>query len=308
MVVSVVIVLVLFVALLMAYPWMILTAGTLAYLVSLPFGYLSYRGYQERAREAKRRRRHLRPRHRRLQHSRRPPRQPFIRSRTRAAPRALIEPHRCAATRSEVSMRIARRTLLTSMIASVAGPAVFGARASATSVGLKLHHFLSVLCWATIRFLVPWVRKVEAESAGSHPHRYFSVDAARWRSRTAVRPGARRLCRYRLGDAGQQRPDALPRIEAFEMPFSRLAAPGAGKFTGVQDYAAGNLQDEFRDVRPLLVFRAATVSVVSFRPRSAALGLGRSQRFAPARSKPLCRRDALRALGGQGDRSSPCRR
>ncbi len=53
MVVPVVIVLVLFVALLMAYPWIILTAGTLAYLVSLPFGYLSYRGYQERAREAK---------------------------------------------------------------------------------------------------------------------------------------------------------------------------------------------------------------------------------------------------------------
>ena len=48
-----VIVLVLFVALLIAYPWIILTAGTLAYLVSLPFGYLSYRGYQERAREAK---------------------------------------------------------------------------------------------------------------------------------------------------------------------------------------------------------------------------------------------------------------
>ena len=53
MVVPVVIVLVLFVALLMAYPWIILTAGTLAYLVSLPFGYLSYRGYQERALEAK---------------------------------------------------------------------------------------------------------------------------------------------------------------------------------------------------------------------------------------------------------------
>jgi CDP-diacylglycerol--serine O-phosphatidyltransferase len=53
MVGPVVIVVVLFVALLIAYPWIILTAGTLAYLVSLPFGYLSYRGYQERAREAK---------------------------------------------------------------------------------------------------------------------------------------------------------------------------------------------------------------------------------------------------------------
>jgi CDP-diacylglycerol--serine O-phosphatidyltransferase len=53
MVGPVVIVTVLFVALLIAYPWIILTAGTLAYLVSLPFGWLSYRGYEQRARESK---------------------------------------------------------------------------------------------------------------------------------------------------------------------------------------------------------------------------------------------------------------
>ncbi|MGB6535637.1 MAG: phosphatidylcholine/phosphatidylserine synthase [Xanthobacteraceae bacterium] len=38
-------------ALLIAYPWTLLTAGTLAYLASLPFGYLSYRGYERRSRE-----------------------------------------------------------------------------------------------------------------------------------------------------------------------------------------------------------------------------------------------------------------
>jgi CDP-diacylglycerol--serine O-phosphatidyltransferase len=46
-----VVVTVLFVALLIAYPWIILTAGTLAYLGALPFGYLSYRGYERRTRE-----------------------------------------------------------------------------------------------------------------------------------------------------------------------------------------------------------------------------------------------------------------
>ncbi len=50
MVGPVVIVFVLFVALLIAYPWIILTSGTLAYLASLPFGWLSYRGYERRAR------------------------------------------------------------------------------------------------------------------------------------------------------------------------------------------------------------------------------------------------------------------
>jgi CDP-diacylglycerol---serine O-phosphatidyltransferase len=53
MVGPVVIVVVLFVALLIAYPWIILTAGTLAYLATLPFGFVSYRGYEQRARAGK---------------------------------------------------------------------------------------------------------------------------------------------------------------------------------------------------------------------------------------------------------------
>jgi CDP-diacylglycerol---serine O-phosphatidyltransferase len=40
------------IALLIAYPWIMLTIGTLAYLVSLPFGWLSYRGYERRSRES----------------------------------------------------------------------------------------------------------------------------------------------------------------------------------------------------------------------------------------------------------------
>jgi CDP-diacylglycerol--serine O-phosphatidyltransferase len=48
-----IIVTVLFVALLIAYPWVILTAGTLAYLASLPFGWFSYRAYERRSREGR---------------------------------------------------------------------------------------------------------------------------------------------------------------------------------------------------------------------------------------------------------------
>src|SRR5579872_7366925 len=44
---------VLAIALLIAYPWILLTAGTLAYLGSLPFGWLSYRGYERRSREGR---------------------------------------------------------------------------------------------------------------------------------------------------------------------------------------------------------------------------------------------------------------
>jgi CDP-diacylglycerol---serine O-phosphatidyltransferase len=40
-------------ALLFAYPWVLLTVVTLAYLACLPFGWLSYRGYERRSRESR---------------------------------------------------------------------------------------------------------------------------------------------------------------------------------------------------------------------------------------------------------------
>jgi CDP-diacylglycerol--serine O-phosphatidyltransferase len=49
MVLPVFVLVVLFFALLIAYPWEVLTVGTLLYLASLPFGYLSYREYARKA-------------------------------------------------------------------------------------------------------------------------------------------------------------------------------------------------------------------------------------------------------------------
>ena len=48
MVLPVFVVVVLFFALLISYPWEVLTIGTLAYLACLPFGWLSYREYQRK--------------------------------------------------------------------------------------------------------------------------------------------------------------------------------------------------------------------------------------------------------------------
>src|SRR5215475_14503393 len=42
------VVVVLFIALLIAYPWLLLTIGTILYLASLPFGFMSYRNHQRR--------------------------------------------------------------------------------------------------------------------------------------------------------------------------------------------------------------------------------------------------------------------
>ena len=49
MVLPVFVVVVLFVAVLVSYPWHVLTIGTLCYLVGLPFGWLSYRRYEREA-------------------------------------------------------------------------------------------------------------------------------------------------------------------------------------------------------------------------------------------------------------------
>ncbi len=52
MVLPVFVVVVLFFALLISYPWEVLTIGTLAYLACLPLGWLSYRNYQRKDAEA----------------------------------------------------------------------------------------------------------------------------------------------------------------------------------------------------------------------------------------------------------------
>ena len=48
MVLPVFVAVVLFFALLVAYPWVVLTTGTILYLAALPFGWLAYREYQRR--------------------------------------------------------------------------------------------------------------------------------------------------------------------------------------------------------------------------------------------------------------------
>jgi len=49
MVLPVFVLVVLFFALLISYPWTVLTTGTVLYLASLPFGYLSYRNYERQS-------------------------------------------------------------------------------------------------------------------------------------------------------------------------------------------------------------------------------------------------------------------
>ena len=53
MVLPVIVFTILFIALLIGYPWYVLSVGTVIFLASLPVGWWSYRGYERRAAEAK---------------------------------------------------------------------------------------------------------------------------------------------------------------------------------------------------------------------------------------------------------------
>src|ERR1700728_2187282 len=139
-------------------------------------------------------------------------------------------------------MRWTRRTLVASMLASLATPAVLRlARGDTPQVTLKLHHFFSAVSPAHDKFLALWARKVEADSSG--------------RIRIDIFPS------MQLGGAPAQlfdqarggvvdiawtvpalTPGRFPKIEMFELPFvpARRALVSS---KALQDFAAINLNE-----------------------------------------------------------------
>jgi len=151
-------------------------------------------------------------------------------------------------------MRIARRTLLASaaayMAAPLAAPAVLRlARADAPQVVLKLQHAMSSVSSAHDKFIVPWARKVQADSGGR-----IRIDI--FPSMQLGGAPARLFDQARDGDvdivwtAPVLTPGRFPKIEMFDLPFvpSRRALVSS---KALQDFAAASLKDEFREVRPL---------------------------------------------------------
>jgi TRAP-type transport system periplasmic protein len=147
-------------------------------------------------------------------------------------------------------MRLARRTLLASMLASVAGPAVLRlARGDAPEVTLKLHHFFSSVSSSHAKFLAPWARKIEADSNGRIRIDIFpsmQLGGAPAQLVDQVRDG--------LADIVWAVPGSTPRrfakIEVFELPFL-VSQRALVNSKAIEDYAADNLLDEFRELHPL---------------------------------------------------------
>jgi TRAP-type C4-dicarboxylate transport system substrate-binding protein len=146
-------------------------------------------------------------------------------------------------------MRVARRTALASLFAAIAAPAVLRlARADAPTV-FKLHHFFSSVSSGHDKFLVPWARKLEAEAGGRIRIDIFpsmQLGGAAAQLFDQVRDGSVDLAWI----VPSLTPGRFPKIEMFELPFvpARRALVSS---KALEDFAAANLKDEFREVHPI---------------------------------------------------------
>ena len=148
-------------------------------------------------------------------------------------------------------MRLARRTFLASMAALAAPTAVkrCGSAYADPPVTLKLHHAFSAVSCGHAKFLAPWARKVEADS-----NNRIRIDI--FPSMQLGGAPAQLLDQARDGTADivwampSATPDRFVKIEAFELPFlvSRRALVNS---RALEDYAAANLRDEFREFHPI---------------------------------------------------------
>jgi TRAP-type transport system periplasmic protein len=147
-------------------------------------------------------------------------------------------------------MRQSRRAFLASLLTSIATPAVLRlARADAPQTTLKLHHAFSAVAAVHDKFLAPWARKVEADCGnriridlfpsmqlGGAPAHLFDQARDGIADIVWATPGAT--------------PGRFPKSEAFELPFV-LSHRALVNSKALADFAAANLQDEFREFHPL---------------------------------------------------------
>jgi TRAP-type C4-dicarboxylate transport system substrate-binding protein len=162
-------------------------------------------------------------------------------------------------------MRIARRTFLTSSIGTAAAPAILRlARADTPPLTLKLHHAFSAVSGVHDKFLLPWARKIETESGGRlHVDIFPSMQlgGAPAALFDQVRDGSADI----VWTAPTLTPGRFVKIETFELPFlpSRRALVSSKALT---DFAAANLQDEFRDFYTICFSCSDSAVIHAMRP------------------------------------------
>ena len=151
-------------------------------------------------------------------------------------------------------MKLARRQFLHLAGAAVAAPAVSRAAWGQTpQVTLKLHHFLPPISNGHSKLLVPWAKKVEADSGNR-----IKIDVYPSMQLGGTQPQLYDQARDGVVDIVWTLPGStagrFPAIEVFELPFvgAKLGVPNA---KAVQEfYEAGFLKDEFKEVHPICLW------------------------------------------------------
>ena len=149
-------------------------------------------------------------------------------------------------------MRVARRGVLKLAGAAIAAPALARFAHGQAQAVLKLHHFFSPQSSMHTKFLAPWAEKVGAASGG-----HIRVDVFASMQLGGVPTELYdQVARAGVADIVWTLPgislNRFPTVEALELPFvaGKRALANA---RAVQEFAATNLREEFRAVRPLLV-------------------------------------------------------
>ena len=147
-------------------------------------------------------------------------------------------------------MRWTRRAFIASTLALLATPAILRrARADAPQLTLKLHHSFSAVSAVHEKFLAPWARKVEADSGGRIRIDLFpsmQLGGAPAHLFDQARDGVADI----VWAVPSATPGRFPKSEAFELPFV-LSHRALVNSKALEDFAAANLQDEFREFHPL---------------------------------------------------------
>jgi len=191
-------------------------------------------------------------------------------------------------------MGLARRRFLASTIAATAAPALLRLARAEAQITLKLHHFFSSVSSGHDKFLAPWARKVETDSGGRIRIDIFpsmQLGGAPAQLFDQARDGVADIVWAVPADT----PGRFPKIELFELPFvsARRALVNS---RALEDYAAANLKDEFREIHPIC-FSCRDRSVVHASRTIQSIEELRGLRLhVPNRLAG----EAMRALGAQG--------
>lgn len=177
------------------------------------------------------------------------------------------------------------------LLLSAAALAVLAGHAGAQEVTLRVHHFLSAEAPMHKDVLVPWEKQVEEQSEGRIDVQLFpsmQLGGKPPQLYDQARDGIVDVAWTLLGYT----PGRFPVSEVFELPF--MSGTATETTMALQEFQEKHLQDELKDVHPLLIHAPAAYKIhTKGKPVETLADLSGLKLRAPSRTMT----DGLNALG-----------